>query len=155
MFSSLHCVEGRNIVLDSITWPTQLFFTVQNEFQLVLLLLDSLFSWWQIFYFFNYTAKDSVSWLKSDYMWWIRRVGVKMVLANFKVYCVYIMDHIVWTSILNSHSSFWFILSPCIATYTWLPINVPDLWGLYLRFSPHEVFCSVSSVHYLECGSFN
>jgi hypothetical protein len=36
----------------------------------------------------------------------LERVGVKRVLAYFKVCCVYIMDHIVWTPIQNSHSSF-------------------------------------------------
>lgn len=60
------------------------FFTVHNEFQLVLLLLDSLFSWWPIFYFFNYTVEDSVSWLKSDYIWWIRESGCQNCICQFQ-----------------------------------------------------------------------
>jgi hypothetical protein len=96
LFSSLHCVEGRNIVLDSIenSVACDIFFTPQNEFQLVLLLLDSLFLWWQIFDLFNDTVKDSVSSCGTDYVWWIRGWGFRMVLA----YSGYVVCT-VWTTL--------------------------------------------------------
>jgi hypothetical protein len=71
----------------------------------------------------------------------LETVGVKMVLAYFKVCCVYIMGHIAWAPIQNSHSSFdLFILSTDIATYTWLS----EMFQIYeIRISDFRLVESV------------
>jgi hypothetical protein len=128
------------------------FFTDKNEFLLILLLLDGLFLWWwQSFEFFNDTVKAvSVVEVRVIMYGELERMGVKMVLAYFKVCCIYIVGHIIWTPIQNSCSIFYFfIFSADIARCIWLPRNVPDLWDLYLRFMSDEVCCSISNVHYL------